>query len=45
MLKNQVTNGMQGRVAGPMGQFSGVQRALGSPAGRMGTQALMGMMN
>lgn len=42
---NQVANGFQGRSAGPMGQFAGVQRALGSPAGRMGTQALMGMMN
>lgn len=38
-------NGLQGRVAGPMGQFAGVKRALGSPAGRVGTQALMGMLN
>ena len=43
-LRNAST-GMQGRVAGPMGQFAGVKRALGSPAGRMGTQALMGMLN
>jgi hypothetical protein len=41
----QASNGTYGRVAGPMGQFAGVKRALGSPAGRMGTQALMGMMN
>ena len=41
----QMKNGIQGRVAGPTGQFAGVQRALGSPAGRMGTQALMGMLN
>lgn len=45
MPNNQVANGMQGRVAGPTGQFAGVQRALGSPAGRLGTQALMGMLN
>ena len=38
-------NGLQGRVAGSMGQFAGVKRALGSPAGRVGTQALMGMLN
>ena len=43
-IRNAST-GMQGRVAGPMGQFAGVKRALGSPAGRLGTQALMGMMN
>lgn len=42
---NQVANGFQGRAAGPTGQFAGVKRALGSPAGRMGTQALMGMLN
>jgi hypothetical protein len=39
------STGIQGKVAGPMGQFAGVKRALGSPAGRMGTQALMGMLN
>lgn len=43
-LRNAST-GIQGKVAGPMGQFAGVKRALGSPAGRIGTQALMGMMN
>ena len=42
---NQVANGFQGRASGPTGQFAGVKRALGSPAGRMGTQALMGMLN
>jgi hypothetical protein len=42
---NQEANGFQGFAAGPTGQFSNVNRALGSPAGRMGTQALMGMLN
>lgn len=41
----QASNGTYGRAAGPMGQFAGVKRALGSPAGRVGTQALMGMLN
>lgn len=34
-----------GMANGPTGRFAGVQRALGSPAGRIGTQALMGMLN
>jgi len=41
---SQMPNGMQGRVAGSLGQFSGVNRALGSPYGRIGANALMGML-
>ena len=41
---SQMPNGMQGRVAGSLGQFSGVNRALGSPGGRIGANALMGMI-
>lgn len=41
---SQMPNGMQGRAAGSLGQFAGVNRALGSPYGRIGANALMGML-
>lgn len=41
----QMRNGIQGTAAGPTGQFAGVQRALGSQWGRMGVDALGGMLN